>query len=62
MQWLAGQTSRITIFIRPKTREKSTIANFNANERLLLSFVSLQLLPLVLIAFGMTIWVVRRSK
>jgi ABC-type uncharacterized transport system involved in gliding motility auxiliary subunit len=60
VQWLAGQESKITI--RPKMRDKSTIANFNANERLMLSFVSLQLLPLVLIAFGLTIWVVRRSK
>ncbi len=60
IQWLAGQESKITI--RPKTRERSTISNFNANERLMLSFVSLQLLPLVLIAFGMSIWVVRRSK
>jgi hypothetical protein len=60
VQWLSGQESKITI--RPKQREKSTIANFNRNEQLLLSFVSLQLLPLVLIAFGMTISVVRRAR
>jgi ABC-type uncharacterized transport system involved in gliding motility auxiliary subunit len=60
VQWLVGQTSKITI--RPKTREKSTITNFNASEKMLLSYVSLELLPLVLIAFGMSVWVVRRSK
>lgn len=60
IQWLGGQDGKITI--RPKMREKSTLAFLTANQKLVLSFGSLNILPLVLIAFGLSIWSLRRSK
>ena len=55
-----ARASKITI--RPKLREKSTLAFLTQDQRLLLSFGSLNVLPLVLIAFGLSIWSLRRSK
>ncbi len=60
IQWLGGDEQKITI--RPKLREKSTLAFLTANQRLLLSFGSLNVLPLLLIGIGLSIWSVRRSK
>jgi ABC-type uncharacterized transport system involved in gliding motility auxiliary subunit len=60
VQWLGGEESKITI--RPRLREKSTLAFLSQDQRLLLSFGSLNVLPLLLIAFGLSIWSLRRSK
>ncbi|MFM2152335.1 MAG: hypothetical protein RL199_770 [Pseudomonadota bacterium] len=60
VQWLSGEDNKITI--RPKLREKSSLAFLTADQRLLLSFGSLNVLPLLLIGFGLSIWSVRRSK
>ena len=60
IEWLAGNASKITI--RPKLRDRSTLASLTENQSLLLSFGSLNILPLALIAFGLSIWSLRRSK
>jgi hypothetical protein len=60
MQWLAGQDSKITI--RPKLREKTTIAELTADKQMLLAFGSLNVLPLLLVSLGLTVWSLRRSK
>lgn len=60
VQWLGGQEEKITI--RPKMREKSTLAMLTKNQKMALSFFSLNLLPLALIAAGLGVWSVRRSR
>ncbi len=60
LDWVGGQASKITI--RPKLRDSSTLASLTRPQRLLLSFGSLNILPLLLIAFGLSIWSLRRSK
>lgn len=60
IQWLAGNATKITI--RPKLREKSTLAMLTKDQQNLLSFGSLNLLPLALVALGLSVWSLRRSK
>lgn len=60
VQWLVGQESKITI--RPKQREKSTITMLTEDKVMLLTFGSLNLLPLLLIGVGLSVWSLRRSK
>lgn len=60
VQWMGGQEERITI--RPKLREKSSLTFLTSNQKLLLSFGSLNALPLLLIAFGLTVWSLRKAK
>lgn len=60
VQWLGGQESKITI--RPKSREKSALTFLSKNQRVALSFFSLNLLPLLLVGLGLSVWSVRKSK
>lgn len=60
IQWTVGSEERITI--RPKLRAKSTIASLTDDKLVLLSFGSLNLLPLLLIGLGLSVWSVRKSK
>jgi ABC-type uncharacterized transport system involved in gliding motility auxiliary subunit len=60
VQWLGGEDSKITI--RPKLREKSTVTMLTKEKLQLLSFGSLNVLPLAIIAVGLSVWSSRKSK
>ena len=60
LQWLGGSEQKVTI--RPRLREKSTLAVLSNEQRQLLSVGSLNLLPMLLIACGLSVWSVRRSR
>lgn len=60
VQWLGGSSDQITI--RPKLRAKSTIAALTQDNMKLLAFGSLNLLPLLLIGLGLSVWSSRKSK
>lgn len=60
VQWLGGSSDEITI--RPKLRAKSTIAALTQDNMKLLAFGSLNILPLLLIGLGLSVWSTRKSK
>lgn len=60
VQWLGGSSEQITI--RPKLRAKSTVAALTQDNMKLLAFGSLNLMPLLLIGLGLTVWSTRKSK
>ncbi len=59
LNWLCEQSDRITI--RPRLREASRLF-LDAGKQSLLFFIALDLLPISLLALGLTIWMVRRSR
>jgi ABC-type uncharacterized transport system involved in gliding motility auxiliary subunit len=59
INWLAGDEDRISI--RPKTRGASRIP-LTEKEQYAIMFFSVNLLPLLIIGFGYSVWAVRRRK
>ncbi len=59
VNWLAGQPERITI--RPRTRAASRLYMTPAQQARL-TFLLIDLLPLTILAFGLVLWMIRRSK
>lgn len=59
INWLASQEERITI--RPRHREASQLL-LTAEEARFLNFFSLGGLPMLVLAVGLSVWLVRRSK
>ena len=59
VNWLAGQAERITI--RPRTRSASRLYMTPAQQAQL-TFLFIDLLPLTILAFGLVLWMIRRSK
>lgn len=59
MNWLASQESRITI--RPKQREASRLLLTEGDARFLNLF-SMNGLPMLVLAIGLSVWLVRRAK
>lgn len=59
VNWLAAQEDRITI--RPRTREASRLVLTEADATFLNLF-SLNVLPMLVLAAGLSVWLVRRSK
>lgn len=59
VNWLAAQEDRITI--RPRTREASRLVLTEADARFL-NLASINVLPMLVLAAGMSVWLVRRSK
>lgn len=59
MNWLASQEARITI--RPKQREASQLMLTDADARFL-NFFSISAMPMLILAAGLSVWLVRRSK
>jgi len=59
VNWLASQEDRITI--RPKTREASRLVLTEADARLL-NLVSINVLPMLVLGAGMSVWLVRRGR
>lgn len=59
VNWMAGQEDRITI--RPKQREASRLLLTEAQTRFLNIF-SLNALPMLVLAAGLSVWLVRRAK
>ena len=58
--WLAGNDQSITV--RPRRREPSTLAALTKEQRNMLSVGALNVVPMLLIACGLSIWSVRRSR
>ncbi|HWV38250.1 MAG TPA: GldG family protein [Vulgatibacter sp.] len=59
MNWLASQEARITI--RPKMREASHLMLTDADAKFL-NFFSISAMPMLILAAGLSVWLVRRSK
>jgi len=59
MNWLASQEGRITI--RPKQREASSLLLTDGDARFL-NFFSISAMPMLILAAGLSVWLVRRSK
>ncbi len=59
VSWMAGDTDRITI--RPRSRAASHLT-MGQREMTLVQFFSIDVLPVTLLAVGIAIWRVRRSK
>lgn len=59
MNWLASQEARITI--RPKMREASHLMLTDGDARFL-NFFSISAMPMLILAAGLSVWLVRRSK
>jgi ABC-type uncharacterized transport system involved in gliding motility auxiliary subunit len=59
LNWLAAQTDRITI--RPRLRDASRLY-LTAQQRSTIFFLTLDILPVSLLALGLVVWMVRRSK
>ncbi len=59
VNWLASREARITI--RPKSREASRLVLTEADARFLNLF-SLNVLPMLILGAGLSVWLVRRSK
>lgn len=59
VNWLASQEERITI--RPRTRESSRLVLTEADATFLNLF-SLNVLPMLVLAAGLSVWLVRRSQ
>ena len=59
LSWLAEQEDRITI--RPRSREASLVMLTDA-QATTLKFLSVDVLPVALLAVGLAVWMVRRSR
>ncbi|AKU91373.1 GldG family protein [Vulgatibacter incomptus] len=59
MNWLASQEARITI--RPKQRDASRLFLTDGDARFL-NFFSISAMPMLILAAGLSVWLVRRSK
>ncbi len=59
MNWLASQEQRITI--RPKMREASNLMLTEGDARFL-NFFAISAMPMLILAAGLSVWLVRRSK
>ena len=59
VSWLTDSSDRITI--RPRARDASHLA-MNQQQSTLVQFFSIDVLPVMLLAVGIAIWRVRRSK
>jgi ABC-type uncharacterized transport system involved in gliding motility auxiliary subunit len=59
MNWLASQEDRITI--RPKQRAASQII-LTADQGMFLQVFALNVLPMLILAAGLSVWLVRRAK
>ncbi len=59
VSWMAGDTDRITI--RPRSRDASHLT-MSQQQMTLVQFFSIDVLPVTLLAVGIAIWRVRRSK
>lgn len=59
INWLAGDEDKITI--RPKTRGSSRLP-ITESQQYGIMFFSVNLLPLMIIGFGFSVWAVRRRK
>ncbi|MDR0965297.1 MAG: GldG family protein [Myxococcales bacterium] len=59
LNWLASQAERITI--RPKLRTASRLY-LTPERQAMLTFFIIDLLPISILAFGITLWMLRRSK
>ena len=59
MGWLAGEEARITI--RPKQRGSSRIPLTEAQQYGIV-FFSVNLLPLLIVGLGFSVWAIRRRK
>ncbi len=59
LNWLASQSERITI--RPKLRTASRLY-LTPERQAMLTFFIIDLLPVTILAFGLTLWMIRRSK
>ncbi len=59
VSWMTDSTDRITI--RPRSRDASHLT-MNQQQMTLVQFFSIDVLPVMLLAVGIAIWAVRRSK
>jgi ABC-type uncharacterized transport system involved in gliding motility auxiliary subunit len=59
MSWLSGQTERITI--RPRTREASRLYLTDA-QKASIFFFTIDVLPVTLLAVGLSVWLARKSR
>ncbi len=59
LSWITGQTERITI--RPRTRDASRLFLTPAQQSTI-SFLAIDFVPVALIAFGLAVWLGRRSR
>lgn len=59
LNWLSEQTERITI--RPRMREASRLY-LTDTQKASIFFLAIDVLPVTLLAIGLVVWVVRRSK
>ncbi len=59
INWLAEQSERITI--RPRTRDASRLY-LTDTQKASIFFLTIDVLPVMLLAVGLTVWMVRRSK
>jgi|GEM_PF-1011184 len=59
LNWLASQAERITI--RPKLRTASRLY-MTPERQAMMTFFVIDLLPITILAFGLTLWMLRRSK
>jgi ABC-type uncharacterized transport system involved in gliding motility auxiliary subunit len=59
LNWLSGQTERITI--RPRTRDASRLY-LTETQKASIFFLGIDILPVTLLAIGLSVWSVRRSK
>lgn len=57
--WLSGQTERITI--RPRTREASRLY-LTDTQKASIFFATIDVLPVTLLAVGLSVWLARKSK
>jgi hypothetical protein len=57
--WLAGEDARITL--RPKTRGSSRLL-LREDQQYGIMFFSVNLVPLMIIGFGFSVWAVRRRR
>jgi ABC-type uncharacterized transport system involved in gliding motility auxiliary subunit len=59
LNWLTSREERITI--RPKQRQASSLVLTEADAKFL-NFFSISALPMLVLALGLSVWLVRRSK
>ena len=59
VSWLGNQEDRITI--RPRSRE-ATIVLITEAQATALKFLAVDVLPVALLALGLSVWMVRRSR
>ncbi|MBI5549794.1 MAG: hypothetical protein HY901_38400, partial [Deltaproteobacteria bacterium] len=57
--WLSDQTERITI--RPRLRDASRLY-LTPTQQATIFFLAIDVLPVTLLAAGLAVWLVRRSK